>query len=215
MINVDKIWKSIIDKVENGYKASSEKTLVFLIAMAFNEELKENRCQIDFEVQVYDELKDTENKYLDIFIKYFEKDVERKIGIEVKFPSKNSNGNSNQTETRVKIYRDFVRLIYLKEKKNIDEGYFFMATDELPYINKGNKSEKLIYLTSHNFTTSSLTWDSENQFKYKIEDVYNLKFEWEYIKEKDNKYTIANGNTYAWLKPIKIEEGMENYSESK
>lgn len=38
----------------------------------------------------------------------------------------------------------------------------------------------------------------------KIENGYNLKFEWEYIKEKANKYTIANGNKYAWLTPIKI-----------
>jgi len=203
-MNIDKIWKSVVDKVEGCYNASSEKTLVFLIAMAFNEELKENRCQIDFEVQVYNELKDTENKYLDIFIKYFEKDVERKIGIEVKFPSKNSNGNSNQTETRVKIFRDFVRLIHLKEKNIIDEGYFFMATDELPYVNTGNKKEYLEYLTSHNFTTSSITWDSEKQFKYEIENEYTFTFTWKNIEKKKNQYTINSDKRYAWLTPIKI-----------
>lgn len=203
-MNIDKLWKNVIDKVEGGYNASSEKTLVFLIAMAFSEDLKENRCQIDFEVQVYDDLKDTENKYLDIFIKYFEKDVERKIGIEVKFPSKNSNGNSNQTETRVKIYRDFVRLIHLKEKKIIDEGYFFMATDELPYINTGTKKEKLIYLTSEGFSTSSKFWNADEQFKYKIKNVYDIKFEWENVENLSNKYVIKKEYKYAWLKPIKI-----------
>ena len=123
--NIETAWKNIQKEVEesNVILISSEKTLVFKFAMELAKLYNCEDIVIDFEVQLYEEI-DGSDKYLDLLV-YELKKPNEKYAIEFKAPMKSASGNSNQTDTRKKIYKDIARLAYLKEKKeNICNGYF-------------------------------------------------------------------------------------------
>jgi len=133
--NIETSWKNIQKEVETSdvILISSEKILVFKFAMELAKLYNCEDIVIDFEVQLCEEI-DGSDKYLDLLV-YELKKPNEKYAIEFNAPMKSASGNSNQTDTRKKIYKDIDRLAYLKEKKeNIYNGYFLMITDESPYF---------------------------------------------------------------------------------
>ncbi len=185
---VKKAWFNLQEKIEKeNIPLSSEKTLVFLYAI---ELMKLFNCKdiiMDFECQLYVDI-DTSDKYLDLLIIH----NHREYAIEFKAPMKSIKGNSNQTETRKKIYKDIARLKYLVEYKGIEKGFFFMITDEAPYFNKSDRRD-------NTFDTSNGHNGNLSEFikNYKIENI-NFTFSWRNIHHK------KVSNKFAWLKPIEI-----------
>lgn len=202
MSNVDSIinkaWQNVKNIVEKeNWHLSSEKTLVFKFMWELAKLVDEKNLKYDFEYIAYNR-KEKTDKFLDLLIWT---DENYKFALEFKFPTKNNSGNSNQTETRRKIYKDISRLEYLvnKENNNIEKGYFLMATDEAAYTYKGNKIKYPELMVYHNYIHSKRL-----QVKYEEVGILSstFKFQWENIKTSKDKHTIE-GN-YAWLKPIII-----------
>jgi len=182
---IKETWTNINNLIEDEYKVSSEKTLVFLFAMEF---MKLNECNferyvLDFENNIYAEV-DSSDTFLDLKIN--DKEENKKYALEFKFPRKSSNGNSNQTEIRKKVYKDIARLQYLKERKGFFGGFFLMMTDENPYVVK-SKNRDNTYDTSNRHIGSLAEYLSQ----YSISDL-EFKFKWE-VKDK-----------YSYLKVIKV-----------
>ena len=191
--NIETAWKNIQKEVEtsNVILISSEKTLVFKFAMELAKLYKCKGIVIDFEVQLYEEI-DGSDKYLDLLV-YELKKPNEKYAIEFKAPMKSASGNSNQTDTRKKIYKDIARLAYLKEKKNICNGYFLMITNEKAYFKSSNNRD-------NTYDTANEVEANLERFKkdYSLENDYNFQFIWENI----NKNSIKG--KFAWLKYIKV-----------
>ncbi|WP_072679418.1 hypothetical protein [Arcobacter sp. LA11] len=175
-------WENTKNNLET--KISSEKTLVFRFSMELSKLYNCRDIFIDFEYQAYTEI-ETKDKYLDLLV-YELANKEKKYAIEFKAPTKSIKGNSNQTETREKIYKDIARLKYLKSHKNFTACIFFMITDEKPYVNKSENRD-------NTYDTSMGHIGNLNKFteKYAIEN-FQFTFNWE---EK---------NLYYWLNPITI-----------
>lgn len=110
--NIEKTWNNIQIEIEKSdvILISSEKTLVFKFAMELSKLYNCSNIVIDFEVKVYEKI-DSSDKYLDLLVYESEK-PDNKYAIEFKAPMKSASGNSNQTKTRKKIYKDIARLSY-------------------------------------------------------------------------------------------------------
>jgi hypothetical protein len=139
---INGIWTDLINEVNlNPNKFSGEKSIVFNFAWRLSQNLQSRIKNIDFEKQTYDCFSD--GQYLDL---YFEID-DIKIGIEFKYPKSTKNnkeniknsGNSNQTQTRIKVINDIKRLSHLVNLRKIDYGVFLMLTNEKPYVHMGNR----------------------------------------------------------------------------
>jgi hypothetical protein len=192
--NIEITWKNLQKEIENSdvISISSEKTLVLKFAMELSKLYNCSNIVIDFEVKVYEEI-DSSDKYLDLLVYESEK-PHNKYAIEFKAPMKSASGNSNQTETRKKIYKDIARLFYLKEhNKHICNGYFFMITDEKPYFNTSTRRDNTFNTANgHSGNLSSFSAD------YKLKNTFNFDFIWENIGENSIK------GKFAWLKYIKV-----------
>ena len=191
--NIEKAWSNVQTEVEeNDIEISSEKTLVFKFAMELAKLYNCKDIAIDFEVKLYEDI-DGSDKYLDLLVYELEKPDE-KYAIEFKAPMKSASGNSNQTETRKKIYKDIARLSYLKEQHdNIINGYFLMLTNENPYFKSG-KTRDNTFDTANNVKADLKLFKED----YQLKNDYNFKFIWDNISEDSIK------DKFAWLKPIKV-----------
>ena len=138
--NIEIAWENIQKEIEDSddILISSEKTLVFKFAMELTKLYNCENIAIDFEVKLYEEI-DGSDKYLDLLVYQLDKSSE-KYAIEFKAPMQSASGNSNQTVTRKKIYKDIARLSYLKENKYIYNGYFLMITNEKLYFNSSSNT---------------------------------------------------------------------------
>ncbi len=187
-------WNNLQKSIEHGTIAiSSEKTFVFNFAMELAKNYKCEGIYLDFEYQAYDNI-DGSDKYLDLLV-YETTSPNIKYAIEFKAPMKSGSGNSNQTETRKKIYKDIARLQYLTE--NDDEiigGYFFMITNEAPYFNASEHRDNT-FDTSHQHTGST------NDFKkqYGLQCDFTFTFIWH-----NDHLGLENNHSFACLKPIFI-----------
>lgn len=192
---VGKSWLAIQEKIENGQKISSEKTLVFLFAMELVHRVG-SELVVDFENRCYENLSGS-SKYLDLL---FYTDPKYCVALEFKLPRKSSGGASNQPETREAIYRDIARLKYLKKNELKAQACFFlMAANEHAYLNIGKyrRSPKLI--TSHGHSV-----DKNNSLNIAGVSLKGLefKFEWDGIEKINKKYHCKG--VFSWLKPIKV-----------
>lgn len=107
---------------------------------------------------------------------------------------KSAKGNSNQTETRKKIYRDIARLAYLKEKnENICNGYFLLMTDENPYFNYSDRRDNT-FDTSNNYEGNLSKFLDD----YNINKNFKFNFIWDNLDDKSIK------GKFAWLDYIKV-----------
>jgi len=196
--NIDEVvrasWTNVMNLVEDGHPLSSEKTLCFLFAMEMWKHCN-GKIQLDFENYCYKKLQG-KSKYLDLLVctsKGF------KAAIEFKLPQKSKTGNSNQTQTRVAVYRDLARLAWLKNNSIIaDASYFLMATNENPYLNNTNINEYPNFLTRHGHEISC-----GNSFEVEglpMHDI-NCKFHWHGISCDPQAKSVGR---YAWLEPIRV-----------
>lgn len=205
MINlvISEIWSKLIEQV-NIYpdKFSSEKSIVFHFAWMLKENLQSKIHSIDFEKQLYENF--SGGKFLDL---YFEVD-EQKIGIEFKYPKSTKNsaklgnsGNSNQTQTRIKVINDIKRLSYLINDNRIDYGFFLMLTNEKPYIFTGYKKNIAIEFQTYSdvIYKTGITFpiDSINS-KETVTCLNDVVFRWNGIEQ--NKIL----DKVAWIDPISI-----------
>lgn len=192
--NIKKAWLNTKHEIENfnNITISSEKTLVFKFAMELSKLYNCENIIIDFEVKLYEEI-NSSDKYLDLLVYETEK-PKIQYAIEFKSPMQSAKGNSNQTETREKIYKDIARLAYLKEKnENICNGFFLLMTDENPYFNSSSKRVNT-FDTSHNHKGNL----SEFLEKYKIDKNIEFNFIWSNIDNSSIK------GKFAWLDCIKV-----------
>ena len=192
--NIEIAWKNIQKEIEdsNNILISSEKTLVFKFAMELEKLYDCKNIVIDFEVKLYEEL-NSSDKYLDLLVYLLNKPNE-KYAIEFKAPMQSASGNSNQTVTRKKIYKDIARLSYLKENyEDIRNGYFLMITNEKPYFNSSSNRNNR-FDTANNVTADLEAFKDD----YNLENNFNFQFCWENIENKEVK------GKFAWLKHIKV-----------
>jgi len=188
------IWISVIEDVINQPdRFSSEKSIVFHFAwklkMKYNDQI-----QIDFEKQLYEKFSD--GAFLDLFFEI----GDNKFGIEFKFPRKSTFGNTNQTQTRIKIINDIKRLSYLVNKGKIDYGIFLLATNEKPYVFMGNKTiskefqtySKMLYGIGQTFPID------RKASKEEVICPSDIHFNWVGVDEKKIL------NSIAWIEPIII-----------
>jgi hypothetical protein len=206
MINevVHNIWLNLIDEVNlDPDRFSSEKSIIFHFAWILNQNFQHRIKYIDFEKQMYQNFAD--GQYLDLF---FEIDG-ISIGIEFKYPKSTKNnkdrignsGNSNQTQTRIKIINDIKRLSHLVNVDKIDYGVFLMLTNEIPYVFMGNRKK-----TSTDFQT----YHNTNYLKGKNFPVDLIKSRDQVICPTDITFSW-NGihdnlvhKKVAWINPIVI-----------
>ncbi|MFL7867152.1 hypothetical protein [Vibrio cincinnatiensis] len=182
--NVDKLifdcWKSVQKKIENGHPLSSEKTLCFIFSMELFNRVGDN-LTIDFENQCYEDVQG-KSKYLDLL---FYTDESFKVGIEFKLPQKSKSGNSNQTQTRERVYRDLARLNYLKTSPlKISAGYFLMAVNEDAYLNTGSYKKALDCVIAEGHT---LNKDNHLSIDGLSLSGMSFKFGWQKIKKSKNQ----------------------------
>ena len=192
--NIEEAWLNTRHEIENlnNITISSEKTLVFKFAMELSKLYNCKDIIIDFEVKLYEEI-DSSDKYLDLLVYETEK-PEIQYAIEFKAPMKSAKGNSNQTETRKKIYRDIARLAYLKEKsENICNGYFLLMTDENPYFNYSDRRDNT-FDTSNNYEGNLSKFLDD----YNINKNFKFNFIWDNLDDKSIK------GKFAWLDYIKV-----------
>lgn len=193
-------WAMVKEKIENGHPLSSEKTLIFLFTrylLRFFE--YDSTLVIDFESQPYGNLQG-ESKYLDLLI-YTNKSY--KVALEFKLPKKNSNGNSNQTQTRKGVYRDIARLNYLIQEKvnDIKVGVFLFACNEDAYLNNDNikkypdfrTKESHVHHPSINLLVDGLILPDKG-----------FEFHWENIRFDNLSGKYMKSGSFAYLKPIVI-----------
>jgi hypothetical protein len=189
-IVIQKSWKAVIEKVENGHLLSSEKTLCFLFAMEVFKQCGDN-IELDFENQCYGD-QEGNSKYLDLLIQ----SEDYRVAIEFKLPNKSEKSNSNQTERRKAIYIDLNRLLHLRcYSIKADACYFLMATNDNAYVNIQKVSKHSECLTGHGY---KFEFDnSDNHLKG-----IACEFKWIGITQDNKKQRITG--KYAWLTPIKI-----------
>ena len=191
---IEKAWNNLQKSIERGtISISSEKTFVFNFAMELAKNYKCEGIYLDFEYRAYDDT-DGSDKYLDLLV-YETTSPNIKYAIEFKAPMRSASGNSNQTETRKKIYKDIARLQYLTE--NDDEiigGYFFMITNEAPYFNASEQRDNT-FDTSHQHTGNT------NDFKKQYDLQYDFTFTFIWC---NNHTDLENNHSFACLKPIFI-----------
>ena len=126
------------------------------------------------------------------------------IGFEFKF----LKTTSDTTVPRIKIVNDIKRLCWLKEKSKIDKGYFLLATNESPFINKGDKKDCFetyqgsSYTTGNNFPFTTKCDNSDNNKKEnRVKQLENssseiirvpkdILFNWNGIIKEKNKYKL-------------------------
>ncbi len=200
--HIEDIWRNIQDVMRDQPQVySSEKALCFNFAWMMKEKYGD-KVQLDFEVPIFDKVSD--GRYLDLLVEWKEKPL-KKVGIEFKFPKSSNNGNTNQTQTRIKIINDIKRLTWLVKNKKIDLGCFLCVTDQLPYINEGKKEKSLDfktyqqtqYLKDHMFPVETSSSCEE------VYSINHITFNWINIKKVRMKYVICD-DTYAWVEPIFI-----------
>lgn len=189
---ISELWEGLAKEMKsNKSRFSSEKAMVFRFAWLLKESLKEEVEIIDFERQLFKDFSD--GTYLDLYFEYQNK----KIGLEFKFPKKNSKGNSNHTQTRIKIINDIKRLSYLVNHGKIDFGVFLLTTDERGYVLEGNKRKALNFKTYKN--TKYRKGDDfpidEVSSKEKVKCLSDIEFKW---NDEEIKTSIA------WIAPIFI-----------
>ena len=185
-------WARVSELAEDGHPLSSEKTLCFLFAMELWKAY-DGKLQIDFENQCYRSLPG-KSKYLDLLA--VTPDKEKKVAFEFKLPQSSTFGNSNQTQTRVAVYRDLARLSWLK-KQGFDIGYFLMATSEDAYLNNEHVRKHPKFLTKHGHMVSI-------EDGLEVENIpleFSCRFSWQGINGNGPYRRIGR---YAWLDPIKI-----------
>ncbi|KHA58666.1 hypothetical protein NL53_20630 [Vibrio variabilis] len=194
---IDKAWGACRERVEDkDYPLSSEKSLVFLFAMEILK-IVGNKLVVDFEQQCYEELSG-KSKYLDLL---FYTSTNYKVAVEFKLPQ----GTPDRKETRKSIYRDLARLRYLHDQKSHNYCIFLMASNIESFLNPGNYTNYINYITAHNHVI-----EPENDLL--VENLplqgVSAKFEWRNIEFRENK-TNNNGKfvvsgSYAWIKPIVV-----------
>ena len=188
-------WQAVINRVEAGHTLSSEKALCFLFAMEVRD-----RCgphtQVDFENQCYEELQG-ESKYLDLLLYT---DPQSKVAIEFKLPKKSQYGNTVQTTTRAKVYRDLARLSYLRKNSlQACACFFLMASDEDAYLNNSSIKKHPDFITRQGHTITA-----GNQLIAEglpLTDVA-CRFHWTNIQRLGEKW--SHTGRFAWLEPIQL-----------
>lgn len=192
-------WGRVSEFAKDGHPLSSEKTLCFLFAMELWKAY-DGKLQLDFESQCYGSLQGR-SKYLDLLAVMPDM---IKVAFEFKLPQRSKSGNSNQTQTRVAVYRDLARLSWLKSQ-GFDIGYFLMATNEDAYLNNAGIKKYPKFLTKHGHTVSI-----EDGLEVSIEDGLEVesipldlscRFSWQGINGNGPYKRIGR---YAWLDPIKV-----------
>lgn len=138
---VNELWTDIVFNISNGSKiCSSEKSLVFEFAWKLKKKYGDE-IELDFEKPIFKNF--SGGKFLDLYV-VMKKSPGQQIryGFEFKYPKTNSKGNSNRTQTRIKIVNDIKRLTHLvtKNKDKIDTGIFLLATDERCYTKSGKRN---------------------------------------------------------------------------
>lgn len=184
-------WGRVSEFAEDGHPLSSEKTLCFLFAMELWKAY-DGKLQIDFESQCYGSLQG-KSKYLDLLAVTPDK---KKVAFEFKLPQKSKSGNSNQTQTRVAVYRDLARLSWLK-RQGFYTGYFLMATSEDAYLNNACLRNHPEFLTKQGHTVSI-------EDRLEVESItleLSCRFSWQGINGNGPYKRIGK---YAWLDPIKV-----------
>lgn len=180
--------------VEGGHPLSSEKTLCFLFAMEVWKN-SNGKVQLDFENQCYGSLQG-KSKYLDLLIA---NQSGYKVAIEFKLPQRSKTGNSNQTQTRLAVYRDLARLNWLKSNSiNANACYFLMATNEEPYLNNAKLTEHPDFVTRHNHEVVA-----GNNLEVEGLSLAGVgcKFNWKGITGSGSN---RRQGRYAWLEPIRV-----------
>lgn len=187
-------WESVMSLVESGHPLSSEKTLCFLFATEILKSCNFD-VQVDFENHCYSSLQG-KSKYLDLLIS---DNYGYKIAIEFKLPQKSINGNSNQTQTRLAVYRDIARLNWLKSNSlRANACYFLMATNEDAYLNNTTVKEFQRFLTRENHRI-----EAGNDLVVEDIPLSEVEFEFSWKGIVSNSVNRKSGK-YAWLTPIKI-----------
>lgn len=187
----------VFERLNSGEKRfSSEKSIVFDFAWQFLKKYSSYILDIDFETKLFDNFSD--GTFLDLFINLRIRKNTYKIGIEFKFPLK----KGGQTEARQKIINDLKRVTWLVEKNKIDLGVFLCYTDEVGYINEGNYTEAIEFIT-HNlkkFQKGKILPVNE-KYKEVVHCLNDIEFKWGNIERKRNKYIIPE-NKFSFLNPI-------------
>lgn len=184
-------WGRVSKCAEDGHPLSSERTLCFLFAMELWKAY-DGKLKLDFESQCYGSLQGR-SKYLDLLA--VTPDM-KKVAFEFKLPQRSQSGNSNQTQTRVAVYRDLARLSWLK-RQGFDIGYFLMATSEDAYLNNARLRNHPKFLTKHGHTVRI-------EDGLEVESIpldLSCRFSWQGINGNGPYKKIGR---YAWLDPIKV-----------
>ncbi len=169
---------------------SSEKTLVFEFAWQLLTNHKQY-SKLDFEKYVFE--KDSNGRFLDLYIEYKSGNKNIRIGIEFKFPKQSDKNNSGQTQVRQKVIHDVRRLCILKEQNKIDLGCFLFATNEKCYLNP-RKDSKFSTANRSFKKGEALPTHLENCEEIKLST--ELKFNWPTIE-------LSNG-LFAFMDPVFI-----------
>lgn len=185
-------WQRVTDLVEGGHPLSSEKTLCFLFSMELWKAL-DGKLQLDFENQCYERLQGN-SKYLDLLV--VTPDM-KKVAFEFKLPQSSKFGNSNQTQTRVAVYRDLARLSWLKAH-GFNSGYFLMATNEDAYLNNASLSNHPEFLTKQGHIVEV---GNEIEVDHIPMVQLSCRFSWNGI---NGNGPYRRSGRYAWLEPIKV-----------
>jgi hypothetical protein len=185
-------WGKVISLVEGGHPLSSERTLCFLFAMELWKYF-DGELQCDFENQCYQTLQG-KSKYLDLLAITPEG---KRLAFEFKLPQSSECGNSNQTQTRVAVYRDLARLWWLKTQ-SVDIGYFLMATNEDAYLNNASLRYYPELLTKHGHSIVAGTAIEVDSITMSQP---SCRFSW---MGMNGEGPHRRSGRYAWLEPIKV-----------
>ncbi|MEL1245303.1 hypothetical protein AAEO56_13585 [Flavobacterium sp. DGU11] len=197
---VNRTWKELVQEIiKKSDRFSSEKSIVFDFAWKLKCELKDS-ILLDFEKRIYENFSD--GQFLDLYFEY----EGAKVGIEFKYPKgtknnsekKGNTGNSNQTQTRIKIINDIKRLSYLVNTEKIDYGVFLMITNEKPYIFAGNKNVSNEFRTYLNtlYSIGQLFPKDEKSSREEVICPTDIGFKWNGIESNNLLYHVA------WVDPI-------------
>jgi len=195
---ISKTWETLVYKInQHPEKYSSEKSMVFNFAWDISLSVN-NNINVDFEKTLFDK-EFSDGSFLDLYIEYESASGLEKFGFEFKFPKKSSTGNSNQTQTRIKMINDIKRLTYLVNEDKIDYGIFLMATDEAPYTYLGDKKNASAFKTYQDveYSKGSILPIDNNLSKENVILCNKIEFKWKGLTDiKKIDQTIA------WLNPI-------------
>jgi hypothetical protein len=212
------IWYETIADVNNDVDCcSSEATLIFLFGQRLKNKFKTRITKIELEYAIYDIKVWGKNSRLDFYIEL----DSQKIGFEFKF----LNENSDTTIRRIEIIKDIKRLCELKETKEIDKGYFLLATNKTKsFFNEGKKVDDFKTYEGSCYKQNTKLPSSLDYKNNKVPPIKKKRFEiikesspeiikvprdicfnWNGIKKiADNKYKLLKKDGYAWLTPIII-----------